>query len=166
MPSLLTPDPGLLFWMLVAFAVVFFVLAKFGFPVITKMVEERKNYIDESLKKAREANDKLTNIQNECELIMRQTREKQAEILKVAMVTRDNIIKEAREKAGIESQKLIESAKEQIKVEKDMAMRDIRAQIINLSSEVAEKILRKELENKNKQFDFIDNLLNEIEIVK
>ena len=97
---------------------------------------------------------------------MRQTREKQAEILKVAMVTRDNIIKEAREKAGIESQKLIESAKEQIKVEKDMAMRDIRAQIINLSSEVAEKILRKELENKNKQFDFIDNLLNEIEIVK
>ncbi len=166
MPSLLTPDPGLLFWMLVAFAVVFFVLAKFGFPVITKMVEERKNYIDESLKKAREANEKLTNIQNECELIMRQTREKQAEILKVAMVTRDNIIKEAREKAGIESQKLIESAKEQIKVEKDMAMRDIRAQIINLSSEVAEKILRKELENKNKQFDFIDNLLNEIEIVK
>ena len=166
MPSLLTPDPGLLFWMLVAFAVVFFVLAKFGFPVITKMVEERKNYIDESLKKAREANEKLTNIQNECELIMRQTREKQAEILKVAMVTRDNIIKEAREKAGIESLKLIESAKEQIKVEKDMAMRDIRAQIINLSSEVAEKILRKELENKNKQFDFIDNLLNEIEIVK
>lgn len=166
MPSLLTPDPGLLFWMLVAFAVVFFVLAKFGFPVITKMVEERKNYIDESLKKAREANEKLTNIQNECELIMRQTREKQAEILKVAMVTRDNIIKEAREKAGIESQKLIESAKEQIKVEKDMAMRDIRAQIINLSSEVAEKILCKELENKNKQFDFIDNLLNEIEIVK
>ena len=58
MPSLLTPDPGLLFWMLVAFAVVFFVLAKFGFPVITKMVEERKNYIDESLKKAREANEK------------------------------------------------------------------------------------------------------------
>lgn len=166
MPSLLTPDPGLLFWMLVAFAVVFFVLAKFGFPVITKMVEERKNYIDESLKKAREANEKLTNIQNECELIMRQTREQQAEILKVAMVTRDNIIKEAREKAGIESQKLIESAKEQIKVEKDMAMRDIRTQIINLSSEVAEKILRKELENKNKQFDFIDNLLNEIEIVK
>lgn len=166
MPSLLTPDPGLLFWMLVAFAVVFFVLAKFGFPVITKMVEERKNYIDESLKKAREANEKLTNVQNECEFIMRQTREKQAEILKVAMVTRDNIIKEAREKAGIESQKLIESAKEQIKIEKDMALRDIRAQIINLSSEVAEKILRKELENKNKQFDFIDNLLNEIEIVK
>ena len=53
MPSLLTPDPGLLFWMLLAFVIVFIILAKFGFPVITKMVEDRKNYIDESLKKAR-----------------------------------------------------------------------------------------------------------------
>ena len=98
MPSLLTPDPGLLFWMLLAFVIVFIILAKFGFPVITKMVEDRKNYIDESLKKAREANEKLANIQSESELIMRQAREKQAEILKEAMATRDNIIKEARDK--------------------------------------------------------------------
>ena len=121
MPSLLTPDPGLLFWMLLAFVIVFIILAKFGFPVITKMVEDRKNYIDESLKKAREANEKLANIQSESELIMRQAREKQAEILKEAMATRDNIIKEARDKADIESKKIIESAKEQIKVEKDLA---------------------------------------------
>ena len=130
MPSLLTPDPGLLFWMLLAFVIVFIILAKFGFPVITKMVEDRKNYIDESLKKAREANEKLANIQSESELIMRQAREKQAEILKEAMATRDNIIKEARDKADIESKKIIESAKEQIKVEKDLAIRDIRSQII------------------------------------
>ena len=138
MPSLLTPDPGLLFWMLLAFVIVFIILAKFGFPVITKMVEDRKNYIDESLKKAREANEKLANIQSESELIMRQAREKQAEILKEAMATRDNIIKEARDKADIESKKIIESAKEQIKVEKDLAIRDIRSQIINLSSQVSE----------------------------
>ena len=62
MPSLLTPDPGLLFWMLLAFVIVFIILAKFGFPVITKMVEDRKNYIDESLKKAREANKQLSYI--------------------------------------------------------------------------------------------------------
>ena len=166
MPSLLTPDPGLLFWMLIAFATVFFVLAKLGFPVITKMVEDRKNYIDESLKKAREANEKLANIQNECELIMKQAHEKQAEILRIAIATREEIIKEAREKAGIESQKIIESAKEQIKAEKDMAMRDIHAQVISISSEIAEKVLRKELENKDKQLRFIDSLLNEIEIAK
>lgn len=166
MPSLLTPDPGLLFWMLVAFAVVFIILAKFGFPVITKMVEDRKNYIDESLKKAREANEKLANIQNESEQIMRQAREKQAEILKEAMATRDNIIKEARDKADIESKKIIESAKEQIKVEKDLAIRDIRSQIINLSTQVSEKVLRRELDDNNKQLSYIDSLLDEIEAVK
>lgn len=166
MPSLLTPDPGLLFWMLLAFVIVFIILAKFGFPVITKMVEDRKNYIDESLKKAREANEKLANIQSESELIMRQAREKQAEILKEAMATRDNIIKEARDKADIESKKIIESAKEQIKVEKDLAIRDIRSQIINLSTQVSEKVLRRELDDNNKQLSYIDSLLNEIEAVK
>lgn len=166
MPSLLTPDPGLLFWMLLAFVIVFIILAKFGFPVITKMVEDRKNYIDESLKKAREANEKLANIQSESELIMRQVREKQAEILKEAMATRDNIIKEARDKADIESKKIIESAKEQIKVEKDLAIRDIRSQIINLSTQVSEKVLRRELDDNNKQLSYIDSLLDEIEAVK
>lgn len=166
MPSLLTPDPGLLFWMLLAFVIVFIILAKFGFPVITKMVEDRKNYIDESLKKAREANEKLANIQSESELIMRQAREKQAEILKEAMATRDNIIKEARDKADIESKKIIESAKEQIKVEKDLAIRDIRSQIINLSTQVSEKVLRRELDDSNKQLSYIDSLLDEIEAVK
>lgn len=166
MPSLLTPDPGLLFWMLLAFVIVFIILAKFGFPVITKMVEDRKNYIDESLKKAREANEKLANIQSESELIMRQAREKQAEILKEAMATRDNIIKEARDKADIESKKIIESAKEQIKVEKDLAIRDIRSQIINLSTQVSEKVLRSELDDNNKQLSYIDSLLDEIEAVK
>ena len=166
MPSLLTPDPGLLFWMLLAFVIVFIILAKFGFPVITKMVEDRKNYIDESLKKAREANEKLANIQSESELIMRQAREKQAEILKEAMATRDNIIKEARDNADIESKKIIESAKEQIKVEKDLAIRDIRSQIINLSTQVSEKVLRRELDDNNKQLSYIDSLLDEIEAVK
>ena len=166
MPSLLTPDPGLLFWMLLAFVIVFIILAKFGFPVITKMVEDRKNYIDESLKKAREANEKLANIQSESELIMRQAREKQAEILKEAMATRDNIIKEARDKADNESKKIIESAKEQIKVEKDLAIRDIRSQIINLSTQVSEKVLRRELDDNNKQLSYIDSLLDEIEAVK
>ena len=166
MPSLLTPDPGLLFWMLLAFVIVFIILAKFGFPVITKMVEDRKNYIDESLKKAREANEKLANIQSESELIMRQAREKPAEILKEAMATRDNIIKEARDKADIESKKIIESAKEQIKVEKDLAIRDIRSQIINLSTQVSEKVLRRELDDNNKQLSYIDSLLDEIEAVK
>ena len=61
--SLLTPDPGLLFWMLISFGIVFFVLAKFGFPVIVKMVEDRKAYIDQSLEAAKQANERLKGIQ-------------------------------------------------------------------------------------------------------
>lgn len=84
LPSILTPDAGLLFWMLLAFLVVFFFVAKFGFPVIIKMVEERKNYIDEALGKAREANEKLADIQLESERMLNETRNQQAEILKQA----------------------------------------------------------------------------------
>ena len=82
MPSILTPDFGLLFWMLLAFGVVFFLLAKYGFPAITKAVEDRKNYIDESLKNAREANEKLANVKAESESILKAAHEQQARIIK------------------------------------------------------------------------------------
>ena len=66
LPSILTPDFGLLFWMLIAFLVVFGVLAKFGFPAIVNMVDNRKKYIDDSLRKAHEASERLDNIKQEC----------------------------------------------------------------------------------------------------
>ena len=99
LPSILTPDLGLLFWMMLAFLVVFGVLAKFGFPAITNMVEERKAYIDESLRKAHEANEKLQNIQLEGEQILLEARERQAQILKDAAATRDALVSQAQEKA-------------------------------------------------------------------
>ena len=79
--DLLTPDSGLLFWMTLVFLLVFLILWKWGFPAIIHMVNERKNYIDDSLKKAHEANEKLANIQKESESILREAREKQAAIL-------------------------------------------------------------------------------------
>lgn len=166
MPALLTPDSGLLFWMIVAFVVMFIILAKFGFPVITKMVEDRKKYIDESLQKAREANEKLANIKNESEKILHDARDEQARILKEAMATSQTIIKEARDKAGIEGKKMIDAAKEQINAEKEIALRDIRSQVVYLSTNVAEKVLRKDLENQDKQLDYIDSLLNEMKFDK
>ena len=84
--------------MLLAFLVIFFVLAKFGFPVITNMVEERKAYIDDSLKKAHEANEKLANIQQEGENLLKEARERQQQILTEAAQTRDAIVEQAAEK--------------------------------------------------------------------
>lgn len=82
------------------------------------------------------------------------------------MATSQTIIKEARDKAGIEGQKMIDAAKEQINAEKEIALRDIRSQVVSLSTNVAEKVLRKDLENQDKQLDYIDSLLNEMKFDK
>lgn len=162
LPSILTPDVGLLVWMLLAFLVVFLILTKFGFPVITKMVEDRKNFIEESLRNAHEANQKLANIQSEGEAILKDAREQQAAILKDAMATRDNIIKEARNKAQVEGAKLVEEAKAQILVEKEIALRDIRSTVAELSVEIAEKVMRNKLKGEGEQEQLIERMLDEM----
>lgn len=162
MPALLTPDSGLLFWMTVCFIVMFIILAKFGFPVITKMVDERKKYIDDSLVKAREANEKLSNIEAKSEDILKTAHEQQAKIIKDASFTGQMIISEAKKQAEKEGQKIIAQAKEQINVEREKAMRDIRSQIILLSTGIAQKILNKDLDEESKQSDYIDSLLGNI----
>lgn len=161
LPSILSPDLGLLFWMLLAFAIVFFVVGKYGFPVIVKMVEDRKRYIDESLSAARQANAKLANIQAEGDALLREARERQAEILKGAMQTRDNILSEAKEKADIEGAKLLLAAKEQINAERENALREIRATVAELSVGIAEKVMLRELQSDKEQEKFIQRLLDE-----
>ena len=84
LPSILTPDLGLLFWMLLAFLVVFFVLARYGFPAIVNMVDKRNQYINESLRKAHEASERLENIKQESEAMLQEARVQQAQILKEA----------------------------------------------------------------------------------
>jgi ATP synthase, F0 subunit b len=141
--SLLVPDSGLLFWMLLSFGVVFVVLAKYGFPVILKMVDERKKYIDNSLQVAREANEKLEKLKQEGEAILAKAHEEQLRILNEAASTREKIIHEAKEQAQTEGNKLMEDVKKQIQAEKDDAIRDIRRQIASLSVDIAEKVLRR-----------------------
>lgn len=162
LPSILSPDLGLLFWMSLAFIVVLVVVGKFGFPVIVKMVQERKNFIDESLKNAREANEKLANIKSESEAILRNAHEKQAQILKEAMATRDTIIKEAREKAQEEGRKLILEAKAQIAAERESALQEVRSSVVDLSVHIAEKVMRQKLESDSEQEELINNMLNEM----
>jgi F-type H+-transporting ATPase subunit b len=162
LPSILTPDPGLLFWMLLAFLVVFWVLAKYGFPAIINMVDERNKYIDESLRKAHEAQERLANIEKEGESILQEAREKQAQILKEAAQTRDAIVEKAQEKARAEGARLMDEAKTAIEQEKKAAIADIRAQVAALSVDIAEKVLRKNLKDDKSQMDLIDRMLDEV----
>ena len=158
LPSILTPDPGLLLWMLGAFLVVFFVLAKFGFPAIIGMVEKRKNYIDESLRKAHEASTRLENIKQESESILQEARDKQAVILKEAAATRDSAQAKARE----ESARIISEAKAEIESQKQAAISEIRGEVARLSVEVSEKVLRQKLGTDQAQMDYIDRMLDEV----
>ena len=160
--SLLLPDSGLLFWMTLVFLVVFFVLWKWGFPSIIKMVNERKEYIDESLAKAEEANLRLANIQKQGEELLMEALEKQAQILREASETRDTIVGQAQEKAHEESARILSEAKAEIESQKQAAIRDIRAQVAELSVQIAEKILQKELSTSAEQTQFIDRLLDDV----
>ena len=160
--GLLTPDPGVLIWMLITFGVVFFILAKYGFPVVIKMVDERKAYIDNSLKAAREANEQLANVKQESEKVLAQAREEQGRILSEAAATRDRIIKDAQERAQREGQRLMDEVKKQIETEKESAIRDIRRQVAVLSVGIAEKIMRNKLADEKEQTELIDRMLDEM----
>ncbi|SEA08151.1 F-type H+-transporting ATPase subunit b [Prevotella sp. tc2-28] len=166
LPSILTPDLGLLFWMLLAFLVVFGVLAKFGFPAIINMVDERNKYIDESLRKAHEAQERLANIEKEGESILQEAREKQALILKEAAATRDAMVEKAQEKARAEGARLMDEAKAAIEQEKKAAIADIRQQVAALSVDIAEKVLKQNLKDDKSQMDLIDRMLDEVSAKK
>lgn len=163
LPGILTPDLGLIFWMALAFIVVLLVLSKYGFPVIVKMVGERQKFINDSLMNARAANEKLATIQAEGEKILRSAREEQAKILKDAMTTRDTIIKNAQQKATSEGEKILEEAKTQIQAEKENALRDIRAQVADLSIRIAEQLVMEHLKDDCKQEKYINSILEKIE---
>ena len=160
--SLITPDFGLFFWMTVVFLVVLFILWKYGFPVIVKMVDERKAFIDESLRKAHEANERLANIQKEGESILQEAREKQSQILKEAADTRDAIVEKAQDKARAEGARLLDDARAAIEQEKKAAIADIRKQVATLSVEIAEKLLKQNLKDDKAQMDLIERMLDEV----
>ena len=164
--SLLTPEPGLVFWMTLSFGVVLFGLAKYAFPTILKSVEKRKEYIDESLQAAREARAELANVKKPGEELMAATREEQAAMLRETAKLREKLLQEAQADARKESDKLIEEARARVRAEKEEALRQIRNEVATLSLNLTEKILRDKLDNDQEQMSLIDRLLDETNISK
>jgi F-type H+-transporting ATPase subunit b len=160
--ELLMPSTGLLFWMTLVFLIVLVIMWRFGFPAISKMVIERKKFIDESLQQAYQAREKLASIQKESDTILQEAREKQAIILNEAKATHDAIIAKAKDEAREEANKLIAEAKSTIENEKQAAIRDIRSQMADLSVQIAEKVVRQKLSEENNQMQLIDQLLDEV----
>lgn len=159
--SLITPDFGLLFWMTLIFAIVFLVLAKWGFPVITGMVAKRRDRINESLRLAAETERKAAEMQSAHERMLEEVRREQAAMLKEASAQRDAIVAQAREQARDEARKVMDSARESMAAEKEAALRDIRAQVAAVSVGVAEKIVRERLSDDKAQSELINRFVDE-----
>ena len=149
--GLLQPESGLLFWMVISFGVVFVLLAKFGFPVITRMVEERRVYVEKSLEAAKQANEQLAGIKSESEALLQKAREEQMRILNEAAAAK---------------QRIIEEAKRQIRLEKEAAIREVRGQIAMLSVDIAEKVIRGKLDSSPAQMTMIERMLDEMPSMK
>ena len=159
--SLVTPEFGLLFWMVVIFGIVFFLLAKFGFPVITDMVDKRSAKIAQSLKDADEIEARMASWKVEQAQMLEATRKEQSLMLREATETKARIVADARAQAQAQADKILSDAKAQIEAEKESALRDVRKEIALLSVQVAEKVLRHELSDEGSQRAFIDQLVDE-----
>ena len=160
--SVLQQEVGLLFWMSLSFGIVFFILAKYAFPIIFKQVEGRKAFIDEFLKAAKEANEKLSTLKEESAKIIAEANREQGRILRQAQEEKNSILKDARAEARVLAQKEMDDVKIQIQKERDEAIRAIRTQVALLSVDIAEKVIRKNLDAEKSQMDMIDRMLDEV----
>ena len=159
--NLVTPDAGLLFWMVVIFGLLFFLLWKFGFPVITSMVEKRNATIEKSLKDAHEIEARMGQMVEEHARMLDEARKEQAQILREATDTRNKILANAKDEAREEAAKILAEARTEIEAEKEAALRDVRKEVAVLSVSIAEKILRKELADDAQQKEYIDRMVDE-----
>lgn len=159
--NLVTPDTGLLFWMVVIFGLVFLLLWKFGFPIITSMVEKRNRTIEKSLKDAKEVEAQMSAMVAEHAQMLEDARKEQAQILREAADTRSKLIADAKEQAREEAAKILADARAEIEAEKEAALRDVRKEVAVLSVSIAEKILRKELSEDKEQREYIDRMVEE-----
>jgi len=159
--SLVTPEFGLLFWMVVIFGLVFFLLAKFGFPIITDSVDKRSAKIAQSLKDADEIAARMEAWKVEQAQLLEKTRREQSAILKEATETKARIVADAKTQARAEADKILAEAKLQIEAEKESALRDVRREVALLGVQVAEKVLRHELSDEGSQRAFLDQLVDE-----
>ena len=161
--SLVTPDFGLLFWMVLIFGVVFFILAKFGFPIITDMVDKRSRAIEKSLKDAKEIEERMVKITEEHRQMIEETRREQQAMLSEAAETKRKMVEQARTEAREEAEKLVSAARVEIAAEKESALRDVRKEVALLSVAIAEKILRRELSDDKALDAYVSTLLDEAE---
>ncbi|NOZ47521.1 MAG: F0F1 ATP synthase subunit B [Chlorobi bacterium] len=162
--GLVTPDYGTIFWMVLSFSIVLFVLGKFAWPAILNGLKEREASISEALQSAEKAKEEMQKLKADNERIMRKAREDRDELLKEARDIKNKMIESAKAEAQKEAAIMIEAAKQVINSEKISAINEIKMQVANLSIEISEKILKKELTGDKNQEELINKMLNDFKL--
>ena len=162
--ELIKPDFGLIFWMSISFICVMIILGKFAWPMILKALKEREESIANALNSARKAKEEMASLKADNEKLIVQARAERDQLLKEARDTRDAIVAEAKNKAQAEANKIMAQTRESINNEKIAAISELKNQVAAMSIEIAEKILRQELSNDEKQKNLMDNLMKDVSL--
>ncbi|MBT8188007.1 MAG: F0F1 ATP synthase subunit B [Croceitalea sp.] len=159
-----TPGFGLVFWTAITFIFLLLVLRKFAWKPILGAVSDREESIKSALESAEEAKKEMQNLQADNERILKEARAERDTLLKEARELKEGIISDAKEQAKVEGDKMIKQAQAAIESEKKAAVADIKAQVANLSVEIAEKVIKEELSDKKKQLKLVENMLGDIKL--
>ena len=162
--KLVTPDFGLVIWMTLTFLTVLFLLSKFAWNPILKMISEREKTIEDALLSAENAKKEMARLTANNESLLREAQAERDAMLKIARETKDQIINEARAKATTEAERLIAIARESINNEKMAAVTELKNQVAQLSLQVAEKLVKQQLSSDEKQKELANTLINELKL--
>ncbi len=161
---LVLPDYGLVIWSTLAFAILFFLLSKYAWKPIMAAIGERETGISNALLQADKLKSEMASLKNESEALMSKAREERGTILKEAKEQTEKMIAEAKDKAKAEYERIIADAQQAILQQKNAALTDVKNQVGALVIEVSEKILRRELANKAEQEQYIQQLVEEVNL--
>ena len=162
--DLVTPGIGLIFWTTLFFLILLFILGKFAWPAILTAIRARNESIKQALDSAEKAKEEMAKLQADNQKILAEAKAERDAMMKEAKQLKDKLIADAKEQASEEARKLVASARESIQAEKKAAINDLKVQVATLSLDIAEKILKKKLEDSNTQKELINTLINEADL--
>jgi len=162
--DLITPDFGLFFWQTIVFLVLLFLMAKFAWKPILSSVKNREESINEALASAENARKEMQNLRSDNEQLMKEARAERDAILKEARELKEKTIASAAEEAKSKADRIVADAQKSIQLEKQAALAELKNQVAELSVEIAEKVVRKELSSKNEQRQMIEKMLGDAKL--
>jgi F-type H+-transporting ATPase subunit b len=162
--KLVTPDFGLVIWMSLTFLTVLFLLSKFAWKPILKMIKDREESIEGALQSAEKAKQEMVRLQSNNESLLREAQLEREAMLKAARDAKDAMINDAKATAKAEADRMISLAREAINNEKQAAVTELKNQVAQLSLQVAEKLIREQLSNDEKQKELANKLVAELKL--